>query len=247
MNLALAPAKQDIIDQLHGFYAMFDLQSRVSLINQTGATWLGFKSPEKAMGAKYEEIPAPAGKASDFFYHIDDLVLTRKKSVFYLGYYGYHDTYRVIQGVKSPFFNQERDIIGISCQFQDVTHLNIVNKDHLLFEPDYLHTQHDEIKQFCYLFFEQQENQLLSEREQECLFFLLRRKTAKEIARILSLSPRTVETHMERIRLKLQCPSTSDLLEKATVENFGCHLPLKYLQKIWQKHRFSRTCPACVT
>jgi DNA-binding CsgD family transcriptional regulator len=226
---------QHLINQLDGFYSIVDLDSKCLLLNQTAAKWLGFGSPERGIGTRYEDIQAPAVESSDFFYEIDRLVIQNNTRVFYLGYYGYHDGYRVIQGIKAPYLDNTKTIIGVSCQFQDITNLNIANKDHLIFQPDYITKDEDNIKQFCYLFIEKEENNLLSEREKECLFFLLRRKTAKEIGTILSLSHRTVEDHIERIRLKLKCQSTCELLEKATVENFGNQLPLKYLKTLWEK------------
>ncbi len=42
----------------------------------------------------------------------------------------------------------------------------------------------------------------LSKREQECLFYVLREKTAKQIAKILGLSFRTVEFYIENIKNK---------------------------------------------
>lgn len=39
----------------------------------------------------------------------------------------------------------------------------------------------------------------LTSRESECLFFTLRGKTSKEIGKILTLTPRTVEGHLEDI------------------------------------------------
>lgn len=101
--------------------------------------------------------------------------------------------------------------------------------------PDFISHENNKTTQFCYLFTEADTHDVLSEREREYLFFSLRRKTAKEIALILSLSHRTVEDYMGSIRTKLNCQSRSELLEKAALKNFGTLLPLKYLKRLWQK------------
>jgi len=54
----------------------------------------------------------------------------------------------------------------------------------------------------------------LSKREHECLNLLLTAPTVNELSRILKISKRTAETHIERIKSKLQCKSKQELLIK---------------------------------
>ena len=56
---------------------------------------------------------------------------------------------------------------------------------------------------------------ILSQRERQCLRCLLEGKTAKETAAIYNLSPRTVESHFEKIKQKLKCTSKRDLFSAA--------------------------------
>ena len=53
-----------------------------------------------------------------------------------------------------------------------------------------------------------------SKRELECLLFLCRGQTYKEIARAMAISPRTVETHVERMRIKSECGSKLHLISR---------------------------------
>jgi len=53
---------------------------------------------------------------------------------------------------------------------------------------------------------------VFSKREYECIFQLGYGRSAKEIANILSLSPRTVETHILKAKIKSRCFSTNDLI-----------------------------------
>jgi len=55
----------------------------------------------------------------------------------------------------------------------------------------------------------------LTQRQEECLYYLAQGKTAKEIAIILNLSNRTVEHHLDAVKLKYCCTSRSDLISKA--------------------------------
>ncbi len=61
----------------------------------------------------------------------------------------------------------------------------------------------------------------LSKRECTCLFYLLRGKTAADIAKLLFISKRTVETHIENIRTKLNCRNKSEIFDKIFELGFG--------------------------
>lgn len=55
----------------------------------------------------------------------------------------------------------------------------------------------------------------LTNKEIETLFHLLHGKTIKQIAMLLDRSPRTIETHLFRIKQKWGCSYKTDILEKA--------------------------------
>lgn len=55
----------------------------------------------------------------------------------------------------------------------------------------------------------------LSEREKECVEHLILGKSAKEIARVLNISPRTVEVHFRNIKMKTGCKRLSQLINRA--------------------------------
>ncbi len=61
----------------------------------------------------------------------------------------------------------------------------------------------------------EQAQPLLTERQTECLFLLVKGMTIKEIAKSLLLSPRTVEHYVSTIKLKLHCKTRSNLVTKA--------------------------------
>ena len=51
----------------------------------------------------------------------------------------------------------------------------------------------------------------------------------KEIALVLGISVRTVETHFETIKHKLGCCNKSQLIEKAIDSGFLFHIPANFL------------------
>ncbi len=58
-----------------------------------------------------------------------------------------------------------------------------------------------------------------AKREKECVHYLVRGMTAKQIARKLDLSPRTVEFYLERCKAKLGCQNRSELISKVINAN----------------------------
>ena len=52
----------------------------------------------------------------------------------------------------------------------------------------------------------------LTNREQECVYFLMQGQTLKEIAYHLDLSPRTVEFYLKNVKHKLNCRTKFEIM-----------------------------------
>lgn len=65
------------------------------------------------------------------------------------------------------------------------------------------------------LMLDSQNKVYLTERERLCFIYFLLGKTAKEIADLLQSSPKTIETHMRNVKIKLNCNNRGELLKKA--------------------------------
>lgn len=55
----------------------------------------------------------------------------------------------------------------------------------------------------------------LTPRQIDCLYFLVKGFTVKQIAKQLALSPRTVEHYLEAVKVKLDCYTRADLISKS--------------------------------
>ena len=60
-------------------------------------------------------------------------------------------------------------------------------------------------------------NDRVSSREREIIIQIARGKTTKEIAKLLFISPRTVDKHREKIRAKLKLKNVADLIHYANI------------------------------
>ena len=62
--------------------------------------------------------------------------------------------------------------------------------------------------------------QYLTLRESQCVYYAMQKLTIQETANQLSLSPRTVEFYLKRIRMKLNCQRKKELINKLDQANF---------------------------
>ena len=65
-----------------------------------------------------------------------------------------------------------------------------------------------------YLQQEEYQNTKLSQREVDCIFYLIQNKTAIETAELMNISRRTVESYIENIKIKLACESKAAIIKK---------------------------------
>lgn len=70
------------------------------------------------------------------------------------------------------------------------------------------------VRRPCSKFYQTQTLEPLSKRQIECIYYLIKGKTMKQIAKILSLSPRTIEFYISGVRKKLNCNSRAELIEQ---------------------------------
>jgi DNA-binding CsgD family transcriptional regulator len=94
---------------------------------------------------------------------------------------------------KWPLRLQSKKIVGIMCISIPVEKDTSLNKNSI----DIIACEYD-----------------ITKRQKECLHYLVRGMTIKEIGSILGLSPRTVEHYIEALKIKLDCNSRSQLIAK---------------------------------
>ncbi len=93
--------------------------------------------------------------------------------------------------VKCPVYDNNKKVIGVSGIG--------LNTSFIL--PESRHTNIDNS---------------ITTKQSECLQYLIQGKTAKEIAKILQISPRTIEHRIEALKIKFSCNKISELVYKVT-------------------------------
>lgn len=72
----------------------------------------------------------------------------------------------------------------------------------------------------------------LTQREEECLFLLVRGKSAKAIGKLLSISSRTVEVYINNIKQKMSVSSRNEIIDKAIELGILDIIPKKAINRL---------------
>lgn len=116
-------------------------------------------------------------------------------------------------------------MIGISLYITDVTNCNLIDLSYFLVKSDNKYCYELSINRSSYILDDSYLDAKLPLRQAQCLFFLLRGKPIKAIAKILCLSPRTIESYIENIKIRFNCSTKSELIDKAFERGYLNVLP----------------------
>lgn len=190
-------------------------------INESAAQIFGFRNRESVLGKTDFDIPSKLSNSALTFREQDCKVMKEAKSFKFIEIQPcVNDLWKILYVVKSPYY-ENGSIKGVIGYAFDITKSYPKLEKFLLdqdLSKDFVNTN---------------EIHKLTLRESECLFFLMRRCTSKEIARLLKLSPRTIEDYIEKLKNKLDCKSKFELIEKAKSYGYFDCIPSSIFQKQW--------------
>lgn len=176
------------VDELpcHGY--IYDTKGRVIHCNVAQANFIGANSPGDLVGISTYDLIAK--KESTKVKLNDTNVRRLQKQILTAERFTFANNQKMLAiSIKSPFRDEANRIIGIIG-------ISIIKPDPVSSLMD-----DDEWK--------------LTARQKDCLFYLVKGFSVKEISSALALSVRTVEHHFEHIKIKLKCVRRSDLISRA--------------------------------
>lgn len=218
-----------IVDQFQGTVWAKDKESRYlyanALLLKTYNSTL-----DQALGKKDAELPAPASELGELFYQEDQRVLVTGATTHVLSCFSWQEYQRfsflLVQ--KNVLRDEKNDVIGTFGIGMDVSHNTRLTNLLLHIDPHMIDAIKQQ-KQCSYSIENTYASINTTPREMECLFFMLRGNTAKKIASMLNLSPKTVESHIENIKHKARCSSREQLIEKCITEGLVNIIPRSLL------------------
>jgi DNA-binding CsgD family transcriptional regulator len=214
----------DFLNKTPGLIIAKDIQSIYLNITQDFASLLGFKSSEECTGKRDYDIPSKAAEFADQFIKMDKQVITENKKMIALDIQEYTSGWKMILVERNPLKNSDGQVIGLFNQCIDVSETAAFRPYLILHQLDNK-ISGKSLSPVSYTLSQSHSPFLLTEKQEYCLFLLIRGKTVKEIAKVLSISPRTVESHIEALKIKLRCRSKSEIIEKAIMSGFLHYIP----------------------
>jgi len=201
-----------------------DIKSKYSVISKDYAMLLGWKSPEQCVDLTDFDIPCEAVKAAEQFRTLDQKVIDSAKPILSLYICNYSFGWKTLISNKMPIKQRSGQVAGIYGHVMDISTTNMFNWCLALnqFDQKFISAKN---KPVIYLLNQAHSPLPLSKQQQACVFLLVRGKSMKEIASILNLSVRTVESYFVMIKLKLGCNNKSQIIEKAISSGFLHYIP----------------------
>jgi DNA-binding CsgD family transcriptional regulator len=229
MNTGASQALRDCIDTLPGPAVYKDTDGVYQYLNIACGNLIGLPRHLDFIGGTDFDLPCGAAAYAEAFQEQDRQVMETGKESKILDIHPFAEGgTHVLLNSKKPWFDENKKIVGTLVQATDITSAytmaisaqlakytgNLQNSFTLTGSGS--HSNPDIA---------------LTQRETEVLFLALRGKTSKLIAVALGLSFRTVESYLEKIKLKFGVQSKVELLDIATARGYMNQIPLSVFSK----------------
>lgn len=189
-----------------------DTDLNYAMMNDASAKLFGFQSSSVSFNQINDhDLQCEAAALATKFQQDDQHILTSGDELTLFNFCKYdHDQWKLLFGKKSLILDESGNKKGVYARFMDVTKCPAFQFIIGICVSDQTRSQ-----QLNYIVKDRIDDFQLTTRETQVIFYLIRGNTAKEIARKINLSFRTVEKHIDRIKKKMNVNTRSQLIEKA--------------------------------
>lgn len=123
---------------------------------------------------------------------------------------------------KYPWRNEDGQLIGVFCYAQEIKSIEFLKEVYQFSMSDHLNLDQPYAAYHPLL-------SVITKRESEVLFYVVRGKTAQAIADRLCISKRTVEHHIDRLKTKFACQNKAELVAYALQQGYASYMPPRLL------------------
>jgi len=229
MNTGTSKALRDCIDTLPGPAVYKDKDGVYQYLNMACGNLIGLQRHLDFIGGTDFDLPCGAAACASTFQEQDRQVMETGKEYKILDIHPFAEgETHVLLNSKKPWFDEDKKIIGTLFQSTDITSAYTMAISAQLakytgnMQNSFTMTTPDSL---C------NRDISLTQRESEVLFLALRGKTSKLIAVALGLSFRTVESYLEKIKLKFGAQSKVELFDMAIARGYMSQIPLSVFSK----------------
>lgn len=215
----------DFLERIPGVFGVKNREGQYVALNQECAEMFGYENPETFIehGGTDKDLRAPAADLAEQFILEDQRVFKQKASqkTFVSGIYADQE---VSYYYGEKIYLDDQYIAFQHRNIADLKSLQLLNIHQL-----YAHIKKKSPKslsnQGTICLEERYQEFKLSKRQTEVLYLLIVGKVMREIALILKISQRTVETHLEVIKERLGCKTKGQLIAYAIENGFLSRVP----------------------
>ena len=222
---------EQLIDQLPCLIVLMDKKSRFLYSNNYTAKLFGYNSRLKMLdkGIDAHGMRCPAVESAEQFIKQDKHVMETLSTLTILDIHGYatNET-KILLTKKLPvFINSE--LIGTVCQCTEIYSDSLLKTSAFIMQTDQQYYSKSNRDSRSYVVDNILGHTTLSKREKDCIFYLIRGNTMKEIAQILQLSWRTVESYINNVKFKWRCTNKKEVVAYAISHGFLNYIPQNVL------------------
>ncbi len=207
----------ELLNQLPGAIGYKDLNSNYITGNKQLAKYMGYTSAKDINGLTDFDIKSEMAElAHDYRIQDKKVIENGEEQHIDIGHYSDGDL-QLHFSIKKPLINTEGKISGTVFSCIEIKQSFLTSLYHDVIKQNGPGLYHIGGK---YVDFK------LSLRESQCLFYLIRGFSAKEVANKLMLSAKTIEYYIVQLKEKFQCARKSELIDKAIALGFIFNIPL---------------------
>lgn len=221
----------NIFRQLHGLIVVMDKNSRFLLSNDYTAKVFGYINEESMLGTDVYDLNCPAVVcAPDFYYQNQTVAQTGSElTVLDIHTFAYGEP-KILLTKKTPY-RENSEITGVIYHAMEIHSSALSQICAALIKSDKKYHSNSRNIERSYTIGPKTNKKQLTERELDCVFYLMRGNTRKQIAQLLNISHRTVESHLEQIRIKLKCSYRSGIIDYCLAEGLLNYIPRSFFVK----------------
>jgi DNA-binding CsgD family transcriptional regulator len=232
MNSVDSNQLKNSFDLLPGIWCIVDAQSRYIYYNQKYAELVGVadKPLDYLHGKTVAAMHCRAAECAALFWKEDELVKQNKKMLRVLNTIQMADgLWKVLQIDKQPILSSAGEVDAIIFHIMDQSANHML--DLALSIAKETSMDNSTSQGILINIGSLQEKIELKPKESECLFYLIRGFSYKEIAKTQGITYRTVVDHIERLKLKFNAATTANLISKALAAGYPGSVPQRYFNQ----------------
>jgi PAS domain S-box-containing protein len=227
MDALITPQLQHVFDSIPGLWACKDENSTYIYANNSFADVVGYDNKHEAIGVTDHDLPCDVAACAHLFREQDKEVMQKGRSLRILDVHPCaRGEWRAFILSKMPLRDENGAIAGTIFHGEEISEKSTLELGNILVSVSLPNIGSRQlVSGTSYVISRSCEQPQLTPREAEVLFLLLRCRTAKQISTVLTISVRTVERHVDHLKLKFGAGSKSELLDRAMEMGFLNQIP----------------------